>query len=141
VYENIPTSTDWLAKENEPPEIFVARLKLQLKEWSDTVRRHGNCYMVKFGAEDIRPMWEDQINIGELARAIEQPAFTVLDCPLCQPYDLSGERNYLTRIIHPKYPEGFVDKTGVWIKCACLTKGESRKYLKFKGRREQKEVQ
>lgn len=140
------TSTEWQLKPDESQEIFAARITIQKESWWQMTRNHGQCYMVKFGNDDIRPMWEYQINIGELAEIIKSPTGMPLDCPLCQPYDYFDciinqyvQRRYLTKIINPRYPEGFIDKTGTWIKCPCLKKGEDRKFLKFKGMRGNKE--
>lgn len=138
--EDILLSISWQPIPGETQEIYTARLASQRQIFKDLVFRHGRCYMVKFGPEDIRPMWEDQINLEELRRQIKSPGNDELDCPLCQPYDhwdstigRYTEQRYLTRIIHYIYPEGFIDKTGVWTKCPCLITGEKRKKLKFKG--------
>ena len=135
-------STEWEISPGESPEIFTTRVKVQKETWWQMTRNHGQCYMVKFGDDDIRPMWEDQINSGKLAEVIKSPTGMPLDCPLCQPYDHFDVtvnqydiRRYLTKIVHPRYPEGFIDKEGTWVKCVCLKKGEDRKFLKFKGMR------
>jgi len=133
-------STTWETKENEPQEIYATRMEIQKQEFRDMRYRHGNCYMVKFADGDIRPMWEDQIDREKLRQSVYTPTGIPLDCPLCQPYDYWDsiasrftERRYLTKIIHFRYPEGFIDKEGVWTKCPCLIKGEDRKRLKFLG--------
>lgn len=136
------TSIEWEQQPNETIEIYMARTETQKETWRLMVRHRGQCYMVKFGDNDIRPMWEDQIDTGKLAEIIKSPIGMPLDCPLCQPYDnfdnvanIYRNRRYMTKIINQRYPEGFVDREGVWIKCPCLKKGEDRKYLKFKAMR------
>ena len=136
----LTTSMEWAQREGETIELFTLRKELQFKIWHDITKKRGHLYMVKFGEGDIRPMWEDNINVTELVHSMKSPAIIPFDCPLCQPYDYFDiqigqyiQRRYLTRIIYPKYPEGFIDKNGVWTKCCCILKGESRKYLKFKG--------
>jgi hypothetical protein len=37
----------------------------------------------------------------------------------------------MVKVVNPKYPEGFIDQGGVWMKCPCILKGEDRKWLKF----------
>jgi len=140
--DDLVLSISWQSKQNETSELFILRKELQFKTWYNTIKRRGNLYMMKFGEKDVRPMWEDQINISELVNLIKSPALVPFDCPLCQPYDYFDvqegqyvQRRYLTKIVHPKYPEGFIDKEGVWAKCPCILKGEERKYLKFKGMR------
>jgi len=135
-------SVNWQIKPNEDTEVFKLRIELQTQEWQRMVRQHGHLYMIRFGENDIRPTQEDQIDTAELVKLIVQPVFIALDCPLCQPYDhfdihtsSYSDRRYLTKIVHPRYPEGFIDKDGVWTKCPCLIKGEDRKWLKFKGTR------
>jgi hypothetical protein len=132
-------SVNWKIKANESVEIFNLRIHIQTQEWQNTVRQHGNIYLIKFGENDIRVLQEDQIDIEELVKQIVQPIYVALDCPLCQPYDHFDvqtmqyvERRYLTKIVYPKYPEGFIDKEGVWCKCCCTLKGERRKWLKFR---------
>lgn len=132
-------STEWQPKPDEPMDIFAARMETQKTYWRGMVRLHGNCYMIKFGDNDIRPMWEDQVDTEELAAKIKSPTGIPLECPLCQPYDQFDYtanqyvvRRYITKVINPRYPEGFIDKEGAWQKCVCLKKGEARKYLKFK---------
>ena len=138
--DNLTTSQEWQIQENETAEVFTLRKELQLKTWYEIVRKHGHLYMVKFGEDDIRPMWENKINVPELVKSIPSPALIPHDCPLCQPYDYFDihtgqyvQRRHLTKIVHPKYPEGFIDRGGVWVKCVCILKGEDRKYLKFQG--------
>lgn len=133
-------STAWEAKENESQEIYTIRIEQQKQEFRNMRYRHGNCYMVKFNEGDIRPMWEDQMNLEKLRQEVYTPTGIPLDCPMCQPYDhwdpvtlRFTERRYLTKIIHFRYPEGFIDKEGVFTKCPCLIKGENRKRLKFLG--------
>ena len=140
--DDLSLSTSWELQENETPDVFVLRKELQFKTWYDMIKKHGQLYMVKFGIDDIRPIWEDHINISELVKLIKSPALVSFDCPLCQPYDnfdiQAGQyvqRRYLAKIIHPRYPEGFADREGVWRKCCCLLQGEDRKWLKFQGMR------
>ena len=137
--EELLLSKTWQQQDGELPEAYMVRTDLQFQTWRDMVRKHGHCYMVKFGDNDIRPMWEDQIDSEVLVREITPPTFVPFDCPLCQPYDNFDitvgryiDRRYLTRVVHPKYPDGFIDKSGVLMKCPCLIKGDKRKWLKFK---------
>lgn len=136
------SSENWQRKKDETIEIYHARIESQKTTWHNMCKQHGNMYMVKFGEEDTRPMWEDQINVEELVSQLPSPSGRPLDCPLCQPYDTFNYelgkylvRRFLTKIINPNYPEGFIDKEGVWIKCPCIIKPEKRKYLKFQGMR------
>lgn len=131
-------STTWQRRPEEKDEIFLARIEAQKMKWLDLLKNHGQCYMVKFGEGDIRPMWEDSIHRGKLRSQVPSPIGVPLDCPLCQPYDLFDpvlgkydHRRYLTKVIYPRYPEGFIDKEGVWIKCPCLKKGDERRFSKF----------
>jgi hypothetical protein len=133
-------SAAWEKQDNEDIEIYTARVAIQHEAWWQLTRKRGQCYMVKFRDNDIRPMWEDDIDIEYIRKEIMSPSNMPLDCPLCQPYDHFNisinqydNRRYLTKIVQPKYPEGFIDKEGVWAKCPCRKKGEDRKYLKFKG--------
>lgn len=131
-------STDWIQHKEEPIEVFSARISMQNKTWDTTIQTHGACYMVKFDKQDIRPMFENQIDVSILRQQILGPNGKTLDCPICQPYDPTNhitnhyiERQYLTKIINPQYSDGFIDKEGVWTKCPCLLKGEKQKRLKF----------
>ncbi len=128
----LPVSAEWKRGVEESDILFLAREKQQRTMWKNLVHKYGQCYMIKFDDNDIRPMWEDQIDVKNLIEQIKQPTFSSLSCPLCQPYDMTNERTYLTKIINPDYPEGFVDKAGVWKKCVCILKGEERRFLKFK---------
>jgi hypothetical protein len=135
---DILLSINWTQQSGEPDEVYTARMVAQKSALHDMILHKGNCYMVKFGEDDIRPMWENQIDSEVLRKQVPSPLTMPLDCPLCQPYDHFDitannydTRRYLTKIINPKYPEGFIDKGGVWTKCPCQIKGEARKYLKF----------
>lgn len=137
--DNLITSQEWQQQENETIEVFILRKELQFKTWHDIIKKRGQLYMLKFGEDDIRPIWEEQIDVPVLVASMKSPALIPYDCPLCQPYDYFDiqagqyvQRRYLAKIVHPKYPEGFIDKEGVWVKCVCFLKGEDRKYLKFK---------
>lgn len=132
-------SETWKQGKEEDALTFNTRKVTQTKVLYDMRRKHGQCYLVKFGEEDIRPMWEDVIDINQLSKDILSPMGTVLDCPLCQPYDnwntMEGHydsRRYMCKIVNPKYPEGVIDRGGVWQKCACVCEPEKKKYLKFK---------
>jgi hypothetical protein len=132
------TSTEWQRNENETEDIFTVRKATQLNTWQQMKRKRGNCYLVKFGNNDIRPMWEDQIDSKKLVEMVQSPTSIPLDCPLCQPYDYFDTtigqykyRRFMAKVVNPKYPEGFIDKEGVWMKCPCLKKGPERKNLKF----------
>ena len=138
--ENV-LSTDWKQKEGEDGLQYDTRIKLLEQGFHEYKRKHGSCYMVKFGENDVRPMWEDQIDITKLAKEILSPVGMPLDCPVCQPYDiwdpilLKMTRYYMCKVINPRFPEGFMDTGGVWRKCACILKGEHYKRLKFIGQR------
>ncbi len=135
--QDLLLSKAWKPKPEESLEIFTSRVEIQKIQLRDYMRQHGKCYMVKFGLDDVRPMWEDQIDSKILIEQIKSPTGLPYDCPLCQPYDnfdivtRVAYRRYLTKIVHPSYLEGFIDSSGVWQKCACLLKGEERKWLKF----------
>jgi len=125
---------------NENTNQFIMRLNVQMKQIHTTIRQHGLCYMIKFSDEDIRPMWEDQIDFKELYEKILSPIGVPLDCPLCQPYDYWDmqechytDRKYMTKIVYPRYPEGVIDRGGVWLKCPCTFKDIKLKKLKFHG--------
>ena len=137
-------STNWQQQIDEPTDVFSARIKVQNSSWQNNIQIHGNCYMIKFGECDIRPMFEDQIDVELLRQQVISPSSRSFDCPLCQPYDNFNyttnqyeDRRHLTRIINPGYPSGFIDKEGVWCKCPCLLKGEKHKKLKFINKRSQ----
>ncbi len=130
----------WEQGKDEKIEDFGARKDLQREQLYQSERIHGHCYMIKFGDDDLRPIWESQLDMADLSRRILSPIGMPLDCPLCQPYDhwdklqnRYTDRRFMTKIIDPKYPEGVVDRGGVWAKCPCLLKGDARKNLKFKG--------
>lgn len=143
--EELAVSTAWLAKEGEDIDIYRTRIEMQRQTWRDAVRHKGQLYLIKFNDFDIRPMWEEQIDAEKLRGEVYSPLSMPLDCPLCQPYDhfdisinAYAERRYLTKIVNQRYPEGFIDKEGVWVKCACILKGEARKWLKFKNMTKEK---
>lgn len=130
-------SDSWKPKADEPLDVFAARVEAQRTQLRDYMRKHGKLYMVKFAEDDVRPMWEDQIDSNILRVQIPSPTGFPYECPLCQPYDgvdmvtKQPDRRYMTKIVDPKYPEGFIDQGGVWCKCPCILKGEDRKWLKF----------
>ena len=128
----------WIKQEKEDEKTHYIRTLHQKKQLRDLVRKHGRCYLVKFGNGDIRPMWEDQINIAELIKELRSPSGMPFDCPLCQPYNIwdtlegrYSEQKFMTKIISPKYRLGLADEDGVWIKCPCLVAGEGRRKQKF----------
>lgn len=129
-------SRHWIQKEGEEFSAYIARCDLQQKQFDMLMKRKGFCFMIKFGIDDVRPMWECDIDITELMKIIILPKVAI-DCPLCQPYDdeVTKERTFMTRIIDPGYPNGFADTDGVLHKCVCIYKGRKREMLKFKHRR------
>ena len=131
----------WERADKEDEKAFQLRILSQKKQFKAYMRQHGRCYLVKFEENDIRPIWEDQIDIVNLIKELHSPMGSSFDCPLCQPYDIWDNvvtqytgKNYLTKIVNPKYEDGFIDKGGVWLKCPCLVKGEDRHNFKFKKR-------
>ena len=128
----------WLRRDEESKEDYANRQKLQRKQLIDLWRSRGQCYMIKFGEDDIRPMWESDISIIKLREEVRTPLGGKWDCPLCQPYDdytgvaeIDKNRRYFTRIINPKYPEGTIDEGGVYSRCPCVIKQKYRNELKF----------
>lgn len=138
IIDSLIYSKTWVPEKDEHPEAYQARRNRQLKQYGVLVRSRGQCYVVQFGDRDVRPMWENQISIVQLVKEVSHKFGVSYDCPLCQPYDPNDEdteRRYITKIVHPHFPEGFIDKGGVWMKCACTSKGKKFEMLKFKNRR------
>ena len=112
------------------------RRKLLNTQYAAMKRSYGPCYMVKFGDDDIRPMWENQISISNLKQEIKPPWGEHYDCPLCQPYDDPElrERRNMCKVVIPKYSGGAIDEEGVLMKCPCILDKRNRvkKELKFK---------
>ena len=131
-------SSTWAQGPEENNKAYYIRTASQNNAFRQLQRTHGKCYMIKYDDGDTRPMWEDQINITKLKKEIKDPLGNEYDCPLCQPYDMWDSlfskhlpRLYLTKIIIPRYSDGFIDVGGTWQKCHCLAKGEERRRLKF----------
>lgn len=135
------SSIDWEVKEGETPEQTEIRTKLLEQRFYDNKRIHGNCFMIKFGEDDVRPMYEDQLDMRTITEQVKSPVGMPLDCVLCQPYDEWNfiennykDRRYLCKILSPRFLDGFADKGGVWMKCVCTLKGEHSRHLKIKRR-------
>jgi hypothetical protein len=129
----------WIRGEDEKAENFINRIRLQEQQFVNMKRSQGRCFMIKFGLDDIRPMWENQINIMDLKELIRTPLDTHWDCPLCQPYDawtgltdMDNNRRFLCRIVAPRYEGGCIDEEGTYSKCVCILKPKHRSRLKFK---------
>ena len=129
----------WIIRENESRADYVTRLNLQHRQLIEFKRAKGQCYMVLFGEDDARPMWENQISIKELKEQIRNPHGNRWDCPLCQPYDnwegiagIEQNRRYMTRIIYPRYNNGAIEEEGIYQKCPCILRPKQRTHLKFK---------
>lgn len=130
---------NWVIQESEDKAGFIARIKLQDKQYMDLKRARGRLFMVLFGDNDVRPMWEDQISMKALKQQIRTPFDTEWDCPLCQPHDswgglaeIDNNRKYFTKIVSPKYKDGCIDEEGVYTKCVCIMKPRLKSRLKIK---------
>ena len=129
----------WAQEPDESDNDYRHRRQRQASEFLDYRRAHGNCYMVQMSPTEAKPMWEDEIDIERLKSEITMDFGVALDCPLCQPFDYRNpmaevERRHICKIINPNYDGGFADKSGVYAKCACLSRGAKRERLKFRGR-------
>lgn len=129
----------WTKVDGERPETYIQRIKLQTQHMVNFRLSRGSCYMIKFGEDDIRPMFEDQISISKLKQELRTPVNTHWDCPLCQPYDnwtgladIENNRRFLCRIVSPKYEGGAIDEEGTYTKCVCILRAKYKKGLKFK---------
>ena len=129
----------WLAHKDEEIQDYAKRLSIQTRQFLLSVKRRGYCYIVKFGEDDLRPMWEDNINIIILKKDVIKTGGGTYDCPLCQPYDPFGQlidtelsRRFLCKIISPQYDDGCLDEGGVWAKCPCIDPPKRRNRHKFK---------
>lgn len=129
----------WVSGDEESKVDFIARIKLQHQQFYDLKRAHGQLYVIKFGEDDSRPMWEDQISMAKLKAELRTPLGTEWDCPLCQPYDkwsgtadIESNRRFMCRIIAPDYVNGCIEDVGVLKKCSCILKPKYRRNLKLK---------
>ena len=133
MYELLQRKTADSIKEGDPRGA-AKRKELLNAQFSAMKRAHGHCYMIKFGEDDIRPMWEDQISIKQLRQEIKSPWGDQYDCPLCQPYDdpETKARRNMCRIVIPKYVGGAIDEEGVLCKCPCILGAKKRQFMRLK---------
>lgn len=130
----------WDRQPDEDGGAFHDRVREQKRNLYLLQKQRGPCFMIKFGEDDIRPMWADQIDMRVLINEIRTPVGTPIQCPLCQPYDAWGgmgniddNRRMFCKIINPKYRDGCADETGVSAKCVCLMPATKRNKIPFKG--------
>ena len=135
---NLLSRETWKMGVDEDASVFSIRMATQKKELSDLIKKHGQCFMVKFGEDDIRPMWEDSINPNKLREEIRGPDGMFWDCPLCQPYDawypgsMNKDRQYFCKIIKPGWYSGCLEEDGISAKCVCIAKDRKHKFKKEK---------
>lgn len=130
----------WERKPDEDIEQFRNRTEEQKRNLYLLKKQRGPCFMVKFGDDDIRPMWADQIEMQKLMQEIRTPVGSPVQCPLCQPYDawdgfnrIDENRRMFCKVVDPKYHNGCADEIGVYAKCVCLMSITKRGNIPFKG--------
>ena len=129
---------NWVTQKDEPKDTYIARIKLQDQQFIDLKRVYGRLFIVKFSDDDLRPLWESQINVNSLKNTTHTPINTEWECPLCQPYDnwtgfadMERNRRYLCKVVAPKYKTGCIDEEGTYSKCICILPPRLRKRLKI----------
>ena len=77
--EELLARKTWTRGDDEDIMKFTSREKLQKHNMHSLHKSRGQCYMIKFGIDDktgiddLRPMWENVINIKELQRELKSP--------------------------------------------------------------------
>lgn len=136
---NLLSRETWTHRKDETYKDFEAREHKQKEQFRTLKQERGACFMIKYGADDIRPIWESSIDPDVLREEIRAPDGLPWDCPLCQPYDswygrglIQENRQYMTRIVEPNWYNGCVEEDGVYSKCICFRNNRAKRTKKRK---------